>query len=159
MKSTLLRFRLSLGFFLFGLIASGLTAFPLLFELKILAGLFPVSAGETSGLHFWLNHVATGLEDTYGRYPWLAYGTDWLAFAHLMIAVFFIGPLIDPLSGRWTLISGLIACLAIFPLALICGAIRDIPFYWRLIDCSFGFFGLFPLLYCLKLQHEMEADA
>jgi hypothetical protein len=32
----------------------------------------------------------------------------------------------------------LIASAGIFFLALIAGPIRGIPFYWRLIDCSFG---------------------
>jgi hypothetical protein len=39
----------------------------------------------------------------------------------------------------------MIACVAIIPLAFICGPIRQIPFYWRLIDCSFGVFGIIPL--------------
>jgi hypothetical protein len=47
-------------------------------------------------------------------------------------------------------------CAAVFPLALICGEIRGIPLYWRLIDCSFGLFGAIPLLYCLKLVREMS---
>jgi hypothetical protein len=40
---------------------------------------------------------------------------------------------------------GIIACFGVIPLALIAGAIRQIPFYWRLIDCSFGIFGIVPL--------------
>jgi hypothetical protein len=32
-------------------------------------------------------------------HPWLAYGTDWLAFAHIVIAVFFIGPFVDPVQN------------------------------------------------------------
>ena len=39
------------------------------------------------------------------------------------------------------LYTGIAACLAVIPLALICGPIRGIPFYWRLIDCSFGVIG------------------
>ncbi len=45
---------------------------------------------------------------------------------------------------------------AVIPLALICGPIRGIPFYWRLIDCSFGVVGFVPLWVCqrhtLRLQ-------
>ena len=30
----------------------------------------------------------------------IAYGTDWLAFAHITIAVAFLGPLKDPVRNR-----------------------------------------------------------
>jgi hypothetical protein len=48
-------------------------------------------------------------------------------------------------------IAGLIlACALVIPLALVAGAVRGIPFYWRLIDCSFGVFGVVPLVYALR---------
>jgi hypothetical protein len=52
--------------------------------------------------------------------------------------------------------AGLIACVLVPMLALVCGPLRGIPFYWRLIDCSFGVIGAFPLLYCLKLTRDLE---
>jgi exosortase/archaeosortase len=73
-----------------------------------------------------------------------------------VIAGFFIGPLIHPASSRATLYTGIVACVAIIPLAMVCGSIRGIPFYWRLIDCSFGVIGVIPLIYCLKLLRQME---
>lgn len=42
----------------------------------------------------------------------------------------------------------MIACALVIPLAVICGPIRGIPIYWRLIDCSFGVFGIIPLWLC-----------
>ena len=39
----------------------------------------------------------------------------------------------------------MIACGLVVPLALICGPLRGIPFFWRLIDCSFGILGIIPL--------------
>jgi hypothetical protein len=68
-----------------------------------------------------------------------------LAFAHLTIAVAFIGPIRDPVKNVWVIQFGMIACVMVIPLAVICGALRGIPWYWRLIDCSFGVFGLIPL--------------
>jgi len=85
------------------------------------------------------------LRDAYGKYPFMAYGTDWLAFAHIVIAIFFIGPFVQPENNRWVIASGMIACGLVVLLALICGPIRGIPFYWRLIDCSFGVLGFIPL--------------
>ena len=52
----------------------------------------------------------------------------------------------------------MIACVAILPLAFICGPIRQIPFYWRLIDCSFGVFGIIPLLLCMKYIKALEKE-
>src|ERR1700709_2513054 len=92
----LLRYRLVLGGFLVGLILSGVTAFPLLRELELLAQMLGVPADATpssqSGLPFWVATVREGLRAVHASYPWLAYGTDWLAFGHITIALFFIGP-------------------------------------------------------------------
>jgi hypothetical protein len=155
LKTLFFRFRVSLGIFIVGLVLSGVTAFPLLHELRLLANLLGAGGIESpegqSGLIFWIVTVRNGLEATYAEYPWVAYGTDWLAYGHLVIALFFIGPLIDPLTSRTTLYAGVAACLGVIPLALICGPIRGIPFYWQLVDCSFGVIGILPLLYCLRL--------
>lgn len=152
------RYRWVMGFFIFGLVVSGLTAFPLETELIWLCDVLQIKQRHDfwGDIGLWLLKVRDGLIATNKAYPWLAYGTDWLAFAHLMLAVFFIGPWRQPRSGRWILQSGMISCLAIFPLAFFCGAIRGIPLPWRLIDCSFGFFGIMPLLYCWHLTKQLE---
>lgn len=154
------RFRAVLCFFIFALIVSGITAFPLQRELDAVAaarGLDRAAATDASNsFDHWILTVRDGLRESYTRHPWLAYGTDWLAFAHIVIAVFFIGPLVDPVRNVWVLRAGIIACLLVIPLALICGALRQIPFGWRLIDCSFGVVGVIPLSYCLKLVGTLE---
>jgi len=154
------RFRVAMVFFIIGLVISGVTAFPLLTELRMITDLLGISEVVSpegqGGLEFWILTVRNGLEDTYGKYPWVAYGTDWLAFGHLVIAGFFVGPLIRPQGSRATLWTGIVACLGVVPLAMICGAMRGIPFYWRLIDCSFGVIGIVPLVYCLGLLGKME---
>ena len=156
----LFRFRCVLGFFLLALILSGITAFPLERELEALTsarGLAQTAPSDVhNGLDFWILTVRDGLRETYAHYPWVAYGTDWLAFAHFVIAIFFIGAFIDPVRNVWILRAGLIACALVIPLALICGAYRQIPLTWRLIDCSFGVFGTLPLYYCLKLTSTLE---
>jgi hypothetical protein len=159
-EETLLRYRLVLGAFIVGLVLSGVTAFPLLHELELLGRLLGIPADASpqsqSGLGFWIATVRDGLRDVHAAYPWLAYGTDWLAFGHITIALFFFGPLREPVANAWVLKIGLIACAAVLPLALICGAVRGIPFYWRLIDCSFGVFGSLPLLYCRHLTKRLR---
>lgn len=159
-KAILRKFRVVLGVFILALILSGISAFPLQHELDLVTRVLGVdgaiAAGTASSLDRWLFTVREGLHDTYIRYPWLAYGTDWLAFGHIVIAIFFVGPLVNPVRNVWVLQAGLIACALVIPLALICGSIREIPFGWRLIDCSFGVIGAIPLYYCLRLARRME---
>jgi hypothetical protein len=140
-----------------------LTAFAILPELAIICRWFGISdpaAYETfSGLRRWLAFALFGLRSSYAAFPFIAYGTDWLAFGHFIIALFFIGPLRDPVRNAWVLRVGIFACAAVIPLALICGALREIPFAWRLLDCSFGVLGAIPLLYCLHLTKKLSGSA
>lgn len=107
----------------------------------------------------WLEKINAGVNDVYSKYPFIAYGTDWLAFAHLVIGVAFIGPYRDPVKNIWVIEFGMIACIMIVPFALIAGAVRDIPLWWRWIDCSFGIFGIIPLWIVrdkiLKMKQEV----
>ena len=139
--------RIWLVIFIVGLVLSGVTAFPLQSELSLLVRLSANLhlADHAPALNQWLIAVHTALTDENSRYPFLAYGTDWLAFAHIILATAFIGPLMDPVRNKWVITFGLIACAGVIPLALIAGPLRGIPFYWRLIDCSFGAFGCIPL--------------
>jgi hypothetical protein len=144
--------RIWLGVFMAGLILSGVTAFPLQSELRWLVGVLHgdnfARLCRSTQLLPWLERVSGALSATNARYPFLAYGTDWLAFAHLVIAIAFIGPFRDPVRNRWVITFGLIACAGVIPLALIAGQVRGIPLPWRLVDCSFGVFGSIPLLVC-----------
>lgn len=143
------RIRFLLGFFITALVLSGSTAFPLVHELRLLTAWFgpgTLPGDALPGLAAWLMLVLEGLENNAAHYPFIAYGSDWLAFAHLVIAVAFYGPWKDPVRNAWVVDWGLIACAGILPLALIAGPIRHIPFYWTVIDCSFAVFGCIPLL-------------
>ena len=146
--------------FIAGLVFSGATALPLETELGWLARLLGVdglamSHGDGS-LPGWVHRVWTGLRETNRQFPFMAYGTDWLAFAHFVIAIAFVGAWREPVRNRWLFDFGLIACALVVPFAMIAGAVRGIPFYWRLIDCSFGVGGAIPLWYCRKLALQAE---
>ncbi|WP_295720607.1 hypothetical protein [Mucilaginibacter sp.] len=133
--------------FIIGLVLSGVTAFPIESELAFFAAhanIFP------SFMHDWLIKVYLAVKTTNENYPYLSYGTDWLAFGHLVIATVFIGPLKDPVKNIWIIQFGMIACVMVFPLAFIAGPIRGIPIYWRCIDCCFGIFGFIPLYICYR---------
>lgn len=136
------RIRTWIVLFIVLLILSGVTAFPIETELAFLiqhVSSFP------EFMQTWLRTIYDEVKTVNINYPHLSYGTDWLAFAHIVIATVFIGPLINPVKNIWVIQFGMIACIMVFPLALIAGPIRQIPFFWQLIDCSFGVFGLIPL--------------
>ncbi len=147
------RIRFTLVFFMVAIAISGITAFPLETELR---WLLTFSGRMPAPLAAFLQQVYEALHDTNMRYPMLAYGYDWLAFAHIVIALFFIGPLKDPVRNIWVIEWGMIACAAVIPLAFIAGSVRGIPLYWKLIDCSFGVFGIIPLLYLRKWIKRLE---
>lgn len=140
--------RALLLFFMIGLILSGLSAVPLQWEVGILQPLFGSGSWFSHifpEMSVWIDRVSQGVRDGYGRYPFLAYGTDWLAFGHVAIALAFIGPLRDPARNLWVVEFGMIACLLVIPWTLIFGTLRGIPFFWMLTDMSFGVIGIIPL--------------
>jgi len=147
----LFRYRLALGIFILGLVVSGISALPLQWELSVLDRWFG-NGGEVGN---FISNVHAGIEQTYSRFPFFGYGTDWLGFGHFVIAAFFILPFVDPIRHRAVLHIGLFACGGVIALALIAGPIRGIPFFWTLIDCGFGIFGAIPLLYCLRLTRKL----
>ncbi len=154
------RIKLLTWFFIIGLVVSGATAIPLEWELNLLVNWFGLagqtSVTATSELGRWLLTAHEALQGVSAKHPLLFYGTDWLAFGHFVIAIAFVGALRDPIRHRWLFDFGLIACVLVIPFALVFGAVRGIPFWWRLIDCSFGVFGFVPLWFCRKWSHEMQ---
>ncbi len=147
------KIRLWILFFIVGLVLSGITAFPLTAELKVLV---QYTSWLPESIAIFIKHVYEVLLLVDTQYPFLAYGTDWLAFAHIVIAIAFYGPYKDPVKNIWVIEFGMISCVLIIPLAFICGPIRQIPFYWQLIDCSFGVFGILPLYYVHKQIKKLE---
>jgi hypothetical protein len=143
-----------LRFFIVALFISGATAIPVEQELTYIINHFPFE-GSIKG---WLVEVLAGIKNTSANYPFLFYGYDWLAFAHFVLAILFIGPLRDPVKNKWVIEFGIIACVLIIPFALIAGHFRGMPFWWRLIDCSFGVIGMIPLIICLKHIKKLETE-
>ena len=154
------RIRLLTWLIIIGLVFSGWTAIPLKSELDWLVnllGLGPNYQGAIpSGLVQWLLRIRDGLDSSYAQYPFLAYGTDWLAFGHFVIAIAFIGALRDPVRNKWLFHFGMVACALVVPYSFIFGALRHIPIFWRLIDSSFGVIGFFPLWFCSRMVNQLE---
>jgi hypothetical protein len=143
-----------------GLVLSGATALPLQTELDVLTrwlhaeNLAPAQA--TSDLVRWILIVRDALHDTYARYPFIAYGTDWLAFAHFVIALAFFGAIKHPARNIWLFTFGMTASVLIIPWALITGEVRGIPLAWRFIDCLFGVGGFIPCWLAHRWTRELD---
>lgn len=155
------RIRYILIFFIVALVLAGITAIPLQWELAILNSV--LGDGTALGammppLAYWIGLVAQAVDSVSRDYPFMNYGYDWLAFAHIVIAIAFLGPLRDPVKNIWVIEFGMIACALIVPAALIFGALRGIPIFWQIVDCSFGVFGIVPLYiarnYTLRLAGQ-----
>ncbi|MFN7138701.1 MAG: hypothetical protein ACK4UN_05135, partial [Limisphaerales bacterium] len=155
------RVRALTWFFIFGLVFSGVTAIPLEWEMELLTKWFGIAhltpEQAESGFSKWLLLVRDALKDTNARYPFIAYGFDWLAFGHIVIAIAFVGLLRDPVRNIWLFDFGIIACVLVIPWAFIFGEVRGIPIPWRLIDCAFGVIGIVPLLLGKKWAKELSS--
>ncbi len=150
---TLKKVRIWMGLFILLLVLSGITAFPISSELSWICTWWPENR---SAIYCWLQKCSDAIAKTDKNYPYLSYGYDWLAFAHIAIAVFFLGVMKDPVRNKWILQAGVVVCILVIPLAFIAGHVRQIPIGWRLIDCCFGLFGLIPLLICIKYTEKLE---
>ena len=139
-------------FFMAALFISGLSAIPARSGINFLYRM----TEDIGFVHSWMERVHEGINDTADKYPFLFYGYDWLAFAHFVLAILFIGPLRNPVKNIWVIEFGIIACLLVIPFAFIAGHFRGIPLWWRLIDCSFGIAGMIALIICYRKIIRLE---
>ncbi|MFZ9847455.1 MAG: hypothetical protein ACO3EE_04825 [Flavobacteriales bacterium] len=131
--------------FIVGLVLSGLSAIPLVWGVDFAVDI--LDEIEFHGQVFtFMKQVQNGLTFNEEHFPFMAYGTDWLAFAHFMFALLFVGLLFDAERNRFILRFGMVACVLIIPTAVFFGHAREIPWLWRMIDCSFGVVGFAVLL-------------
>lgn len=136
-------------FFMLSLTISGLTAMPAREGVGWLVSVVP----QSWAIQAYLMSIREAL---YRCDSWLFYGYDWLAFAHIVIAVLFIGVLRDPVRNIWVVEWGMIACMMILPFAFVMGQVRGIPLWWRLVDGSFGLVGIIPLWFIRDRIRRLE---
>ncbi len=152
------RAKLMIGVVVFGLLASAVTIWPAIPELK-LAVRFVWGGDEPTGiLHSFLLQAIGGLEAMEADYPFMLYAHDWLAFAHIVLAILFAGAIKDPIRNVWIVQCGLIMCALIPVLAGICGPIRGLPGIWFWIDCAFAPGAALPLWIALRDIKRTEAQ-
>ncbi len=156
------RIRGLLVLFTVGLVLSGLTAFPLKIEIDILQGFLGQGSSFESfwpDMARWISRVHAGISEVHQEYPFISYGTDWLAFAHIVIAIAFLGAIRNPTRNIWVVEFAMIACVLVVPFSLVGGGFRGIPMFWRLIDCSFGVVGIVPLWLARRYTRRLILDA
>jgi hypothetical protein len=154
-----IRIRALLTFFMLALAFSGLTAIPLEWGINLLVKWFGTDTWLASlwpAMSQWLVIVQQAILATAQNYPFMFYGTDWLAFGHIVIALTFIGPLRDPVKNIWVVELGMLACILVIPWGMGFALLRGIPLFWLPIDFSFGVFGIVPLWLARRYILELE---
>jgi hypothetical protein len=154
-KKTLLerKIRMATWVTIIGLVINGLTALSLSRDLSValsFKSLLPDS------FYNWFVTVQAAVTDTKAHYAFMLYGYDWLGFAHLFIAIAFIGVLKDPIKNEWVVQFGMIVSALTVVIALLFERLRDIPFTWSMVDVVIGI-GAFIILYlCSRWINEWK---
>jgi len=148
-----------LGIVAGGLFISGVTVWPAIPELKMLVHLIWGDKTATDGLHRFLLQAIIGLEETKSHYPFMLYAGDWLAFAHVMLAILFAGAIQDPVRNKWIVQCGLIMCASVPVLAGVCNPLRELPGWWFWIDFSFAPGAALPLWIALADIRKLEQSS
>jgi len=138
-----------------GLLLNGISAIPLRFELNILLSNPDVLPGF---LRDWWAYVNKGVNETSNKYDFMRYGFDWLGFAHLLIAIAFIGPLKDPVKNEWVVRWGMIASALSVLMALGWEWRRGILLWWSFIDASIAIIAFVILWLCNKWIKQLKAS-
>jgi len=146
-----------LGIVVFGLIVSGVTVWPAVPELKMAVHIV-WGDGEPAGvLHGFILRAIEGLQSVEANYPFMLYAHDWLAFAHIVLAILFAGAIRDPVRNVWVVQCGLIMCGLVPVLAGICIPIRGLPLVWFWVDFAFAPAAALPLWIALRDIRRAEA--
>lgn len=141
--------RLMLGIVAAGLLASGITCYFLKWEvsttLDIVWNRTPDRIPLMEGEYELFVKVEKGLVDIGRNFPEFFLGTDWLGFAHIVLAILFIGAIRDPVRNVWIVQFGMISAVMVVIAAFIFGHMRGLPPIHYFVDASFGFCAFIPL--------------
>ncbi len=147
------KINISIWITIVGLVLNGASAFALHTELNIILhfdNMLPQSVYD------WLFTVREAISDAELRNPFMLYGYDWLGFAHLFIAIAFLGPLKDPVKNEWVVKFGMIVSALTVFISLFYEQVREIPFFWSLIDAAIGLAAFIILFFCNRWIKELK---
>jgi hypothetical protein len=145
-----------LGIVAFGLFVSGITIWPAVTELKTAVQIIWGEAEPTGTLHGFILQAIEGLEFVHDHYPFMLYAHDWLAFAHVVLAILFVGAIRDPVRNIWIVQCGLIMCALVPVLAIVFIPLRGLPWQWFWVDFAFAPAAALPLGIALKDIKRIE---
>jgi hypothetical protein len=134
-----------LGIVAVGLFLSGVTVWPVAPELRMGVRMVWGDREASGALHLFVLRVLEALDFVGDRYPFLFYGYDWLAFAHVVLAILFAGAMRDPVRNIWIVQCGLIMCALVPVLAGVCIPLRGLPLVWFWFDSAFAVGAALPL--------------
>ncbi len=155
--NNLARAKWMLAVVVFGLLVAGITVWPAVPELKLAVRIVWGPGEATGTLHGFVLKAIEGIESVDANYPFMLYAHDWLAFAHIVLAILFAGAIRDPIRNIWIVQCGLIMCALIPVLAGICVPIRGLPWIWFWIDFAFAPAAALPLWIALRDIRRAEA--
>jgi len=146
-----------LGIVAFGLVVSGVTIWPAVPELKTIVHIVWGDDEPSGVLHSFILKAIEGIESVDESYSFMLYAHDWLAFAHIVLAILFAGAIRDPVRNIWIVQCGLIMCALVPVLAGTCIPIRGLPLFWFWIDAAFAPAAALPLWIALRDIRRAEA--
>ena len=121
-----------------GLLVSGVTVWPAVPELELAQEIAWGGERGEGDIAGFVDEAIEGLQSTEEQYPFLLYAHDWLAFAHIVLALLFAGAIRDPVRNKWIVQCGLVMCVLIPVLAGVGIPVRGLPWQWFFIDTAFG---------------------
>jgi hypothetical protein len=148
--------RWMLGIVALGLFLSGVTVWPAVSELKAAVDLLWGGQEPIGLLHSFVLEAIRGLETMKANYPFLLYAHDWLAFAHIVLAIMFAGAIRDPVRNKWIVQCGLIMCALVPVLAGVCIPLRGLPLRWFWVDSAFAVCAAVPLWVANRAIRQVE---
>ena len=140
----------------FGLFVSGVTIWPWDIELSFAISALQAIAGPEPLIQL-LQDIQQDMRLLEQSNSFVLYVADWLAFAHLVLAVLFLMALKNPIRNVLVVRFGILCSLSVPVLAITCIPMRGIPLFWILIDSSFALCAI-PLWIALKDIRKLEQE-
>jgi hypothetical protein len=143
----------------FGLFVSGVTIWPVIWELKTAVKVVWGDTTPTLAIHKFVLTAIDGIQEIQREQPFMIYAADWLAFALIVLSILFVGAMKDPVRNIWVVKFGLLCCFLSPILAIICIPIRQMPLSWFWCDFIFTPLAALPLWIAWRDLKKAEANS
>jgi hypothetical protein len=151
---SLRRPRILMAIVAFGLFVSAVTIWPWDIELTWALAILDAIGGPQI-LAETLQSILDDMRRLRDEGSFVLYVADWLAYAHLVLTALFLMAMRDPVRNILVVRFGILCCLTVPILAIICIPIRGIPLFWIFIDSSFALAAI-PLWIAYRDLRKLE---